>query len=60
MLLLVFLPNLGMGGSEAIPPPELAISGKFRIEFPAEDRSIVFSNEDRDIVFPAENRRIEL
>lgn len=42
-----------------IPPAAGAISGTFRIDFPAEDRDIDFPFESRNIDFPPVDRNID-
>jgi len=54
-MLLVFLSNLGMGGSAstivAVEPNQ-----KFRIEFGPEQRNIEIAYEDRTVRFPPTSR----
>ena len=58
-MLLVFLSNLGMGGSAstivAVEPNQ-----KFRIEFAAEPRNIEIAYEDRTVRFPPVSRNTKL
>lgn len=51
-----------MGGTplETVVVPELAMSTKFRIEFPPENRDINFAFEDRTIIFPPTSRKVKL
>ena len=47
------------GYSIGVIPPQLQISGRFTIEFTAEDRSIDFPPESRDVEMPYEDRSIQ-
>lgn len=57
-MLLIFLPNLKMGGSGAVAVvvPELAMSKRNSIELLPERRNIELSYEDRNIDMPPLSR----
>ena len=47
------------GYTVGVIPPQLQISGRFTIEFTAEDRGIDFPPENRDVEMPPEDRSIQ-
>ncbi len=62
MPILTLVTNLGMGGSDAVVVviPSVAISARFTIRMPPNDRDISMAFDDRMIRIPPNRRKVDI